>query len=234
MSLLSWYESLGTTPAALLTREATAVCCPASARWHRGQGAAAGSPQSAGAGLEQTPGGCARQCGWAGGVSGAPSPLSAVPGPTGIRLEEKLAGFHRFHWSWGLAEASGHRAASLALSRGEGCRVRAPAAAEPLAAPSSSSHGLRLWTKPRLHRPPVHPQLPAHDPMVAPPRLFPRPLSLQGPQVTGQNLSRCPRQLLPSWTRGHPSAPAVTQPCAAWSVPPPGGRVSGERAAGRS
>lgn len=172
---------------------------------------------------------------WVGrGVSGAPSPLSAVPGPTGIRLEEKLAGFHRFHWSWGLAEASGHRAASLALSRGEGCRVRAPAAAEPLAAPSSSSHGLRLWTKPRLHRPPVHPQLPAYDPMVAPPRLFPQPLSLQGPQVTGQNLSRCPRQLLPSWTRGHPSAPAVTQPCAAWSVPPPGGRVSGERAAGRS
>lgn len=81
MSLLSCYESLGTTPAALLTREATAVCCPASARWHRGQGAAAGSPQSAGAGLEQTPGGCARQCGWARGSQGPPHRCPPSPGP---------------------------------------------------------------------------------------------------------------------------------------------------------
>lgn len=69
------------------------------------------------------------------GVPGAPSPPPAVPRPMGTRLEEKLTGFHRFRWSWGLAEAPGHRAASLTLSRGQGCRVRAAASAEPLGRP---------------------------------------------------------------------------------------------------
>lgn len=61
--------------------------------------------------------------GW--GAPGATSPPSAIPMPMDIRLEEKLAGYDRFHWGWGLVESPGHTAASPAPRRGEGCPDRA-------------------------------------------------------------------------------------------------------------